>query len=62
MNPQLENISRGLLGMLFLIFVCWLLSNNRRAINWRLVLMGVVAQVMFALGVLKVNVIKILFG
>jgi CNT family concentrative nucleoside transporter len=62
MNAQLENISRGALGMLFLIFVCWLLSNNRRAINWRLVLMGVVAQVMFALGVLKVNVIKILFA
>jgi concentrative nucleoside transporter, CNT family len=62
MNAQLENISRGALGMLFLIFICWLLSNNRRAINWRLVLMGIVAQVMFALGVLKVNVIKELFG
>lgn len=62
MNAQLMNISRGALGMLFLIFICWLLSNNRRAINWRLVLLGIVAQVMFALGVLKVNVIKELFG
>ena len=62
MNAQLENISRGALGMLFLIFICWLLSNNRRAINWRLVLLGIVAQVTFALGVLKVNIIKELFG
>ncbi|HYF31496.1 MAG TPA: nucleoside transporter C-terminal domain-containing protein [Chitinophagaceae bacterium] len=62
MNATLENVSRGALGMLFLIFICWLLSNNRRAINWKLVLAGVVAQVMFALGVLKVNVIKIVFG
>lgn len=62
MNAQLENISRGALGMLFLIFICWLLSNNRRAINWKLVLMGVVAQVTFALGVLKVNIIKELFA
>jgi concentrative nucleoside transporter, CNT family len=62
MNAQLENISRGALGMLFLIFICWLLSNNRRAINWRLVVLGIVAQVAFALGVLKVNFIKELFG
>src|ERR1700749_3592034 len=61
MSTQLENISRGALGMLFLIFICWLLSNNRRAINWKLVLAGVVAQVSFALGVLKVNFITVIF-
>jgi concentrative nucleoside transporter, CNT family len=62
MNETLENISRGLLGMLFLIFICWIFSNNRRAINWKLVLIGIVAQVTFALGVLKVNFIQIVFG
>lgn len=59
--PTIENLLRGVLGMFFLILVCFLLSNNRRAINWKLVLVGIVAQVMFALGVLKVNVIKIVF-
>lgn len=48
----LQNLGRGGLGMLFLIFVCYLLSNNRRAINWQLVILGVLAQVMFAMGVL----------
>lgn len=62
MTPVLENILRGALGMFFLIFVCFLLSNNRRAINWKLVGIGVVAQICFALGVLKVNFIKIIFG
>ncbi|HSB94253.1 MAG TPA: nucleoside transporter C-terminal domain-containing protein [Flavitalea sp.] len=57
-----ENILRGLLGMFFLVLVCFLLSNNRKAINWRLVVIGIIAQVMFALGVLKVNVVKIVFG
>ncbi|MEJ7770105.1 MAG: Na+ dependent nucleoside transporter N-terminal domain-containing protein, partial [Chitinophagaceae bacterium] len=52
MQLQWENLSRGALGMFFLIMVCYLLSNNRRAISWRLVLMGVFAQVMFAMGVL----------
>ena len=59
---MVENILRGILGMFFLILVCFLLSNNRRAINWRLVMIGIVAQVMFALGVLKVNVVKLFFG
>lgn len=57
-----ENLSRGALGMLFLVFTCWLFSNNRRAINWKLVVIGIVAQVCFALGVLKVNFLRIIFG
>ena len=57
-----ENLSRGTLGMLFLVFTCWLFSNNRRAINWKIVGIGIVAQVCFALGVLKVNFLRIIFG
>lgn len=56
MNPVLVNISRGALGMFFLVLVCYLLSNNRRAINWKLVGMGLFAQVMFAMGVLHTTV------
>ncbi len=62
MPTQLENLSRGALGMLFLIFICWLFSNNKRAINWKLVGIGIVAQVCFGLGILKINFIKIIFG
>ncbi|UCJ09960.1 hypothetical protein KTO58_12405 [Chitinophaga pendula] len=53
MSSQLYNLMRGGLGMLFLVAVCYLLSNNRRAIDWKLVLMGIFAQVMFAMGVLN---------
>ena len=62
MTLPLENLSRGALGMCFLVFVCWACSNNRRAINWRLVMIGIVAQVCFALGILKVNFITALFS
>ena len=62
MGPVMENIFRGLLGMFFLLFVCYLLSNNRKAINWKVVGIGIVAQICFALGVLKVNFIQIVFG
>jgi len=47
--------------MAFLIFVCWLFSSNRKAINWRLVIIGVVAMVAFYLGVSKVSFINAIF-
>ena len=61
-STQWESLGRGALGMLFLLMVCFIFSNNRRAINWRLVLIGIVAQVSFALGVLRVNFIQIFFS
>ena len=62
MNSALENLGRGAIGMAFLILVCYLLSNNRRAIDWKLIIIGIVVQVCFALGVLRVNFVKIIFG
>jgi len=53
MGMQWENLSRGLMGMIFLVGLCYLLSNNRKAINWKLVAMGIVAQLCFAIGVLS---------
>ncbi|NND88999.1 MAG: Na+ dependent nucleoside transporter, partial [Flavobacteriaceae bacterium] len=50
-----NSIGRGLIGMLFLITVCFLLSSNRRKINWRLVLSGLALQLIFAVLVLKVD-------
>ena len=50
---KLESLSRGLLGMFFLVGLCYVLSNNRKAINWKLVVMGIVAQIGFAIGVLS---------
>jgi len=62
MHPQWENLGRGFLGMTFLIGLCYLFSNNRKAINWKLVGVGIVAQIAFALGVLthgKYNIFRI---
>lgn len=61
MNPAVENILRGILGMFFLIFVCWLLSTNRKAIDWKLVLIALVAMICFYLGVTKVSFINAFF-
>jgi CNT family concentrative nucleoside transporter len=63
MQSTFENLGRGAIGMVFLLATCYLLSNNRRAINWRLVGLGILAQVAFALGVLsegRYNLFRIL--
>lgn len=58
MTAQVESILRGAFGMFFLIFVCWLLSTNRRAINWKLVMIALIAMIGFYLGVTKVGFIN----
>jgi CNT family concentrative nucleoside transporter len=48
------NILRGLLGILALTGICWLLSRDRKAIDWRLVLIGLGIQLLLAVVILKV--------
>ena len=52
---------RGLLGMLVLVFIAFLLSRNRRAINWMLVAKGLGIQFLFAVLILKVEFVKDIF-
>ncbi|MFM9082233.1 MAG: NupC/NupG family nucleoside CNT transporter, partial [Opitutaceae bacterium] len=44
----LVHTGRGFLGIAALVFVTWLLSANRRAINWRNVATGIGLQFLFA--------------
>lgn len=46
-------ILRGLLGIAFLLAVCFVFSNNRRAIDWKLVIVALLVQVLMALAILK---------
>lgn len=43
---------RGILGLSALIFICFLFSNNRKAIDWKLVGAGVLLQFFFAIGIM----------
>lgn len=46
---------RGLGGLIFIIGVAYLLSGNRKAIDWRLVLIGILIQLTFGLIIGKVH-------
>ena len=58
---SLISLSRGVFGMFFLIFIAYLFSNNRKAIAWKTVGIGLIIQVFIAIGVLKINFVKGLF-
>ena len=56
-----ESFLRGVLGIIFLIFTTYLLSNNKKAINWKTAVFGLILQLVLAIGVLKVSWIKTVF-
>ena len=57
----IHSLFRGLLGMFVLILISYLFSANRKAINWRTVGLGLGAQIILAIGVLKVSFVQSFF-
>ena len=54
----LINFLRGGLGILVLLAICYLLSNNRKAIDWKLVGVGVGLQILLGILLLRVPFIN----
>ncbi|MFN0274209.1 MAG: NupC/NupG family nucleoside CNT transporter [Chitinophagales bacterium] len=54
----MEDILRGLLGVVSLVGICYLLSSNRKAIDWKLVGAGLVIQLVFAILIIYVPIVK----
>ena len=47
--------------MVFLIFVAYIFSSNRKAINWKTTLIGLATQLILAILVLKVEFVQKIF-
>lgn len=52
---------RGLTGIVFILGIAYLLSANRKKIDWRLVITGLVLQMVIAVAVFKVGFIRLTF-
>jgi len=52
------NILQAVLGIFVLLGICFLLSNNKKSINWRLVISGMILQLLFGVLVLKVPFVE----
>ncbi|GAA0763776.1 NupC/NupG family nucleoside CNT transporter [Psychroflexus lacisalsi] len=60
-NFSFNSLWRGVLGMLSLLLIAFVLSKNKKAINWRTVGFGLLAQLILAIGVLKVPFVQSAF-
>ncbi len=58
---SMNSLWRGALGMITLVFIAFLFSSNRKAINWKTVGLGLAFQLIIAVGVLKVGFVKAIF-
>lgn len=56
-----NSLMRGALGMVILLLIAFLLSQNRKAIRWKTVGLGLLAQLLLAIGVLKVAFVQSIF-
>jgi CNT family concentrative nucleoside transporter len=52
---------RGMIGIVFIIGLCFLLSSHKRKVDWRLVGTGLGLQILFAVLVLKVPAVAFVF-
>lgn len=52
---------KGVLGMIVLLFVAYIFSSNRKKINWKTVGVGLSAQLLLAIGVLKIPFVRSIF-
>lgn len=55
------DILRGLFGLSVLVFICYLLSINKKQIKWKLVFTGVILQIIIAFCLIKIPFVKGIF-
>lgn len=59
---EFESVLRGFLGIILLVGLSFLLSNNKSKVNWRLVIGGLGLQFIFAILILKGEDIRSIFA
>lgn len=58
---QINHVLRGILGLFSLLLITYILSSNKKAINWATVLKGLSLQIVLAVLVLKVPLVTRIF-
>jgi len=58
---SITTLWKGVLGMIVLLALAYLFSSNRKNINWKTVGVGLSAQLLLAVGVLKIPFVRSIF-
>ncbi|MEA3463378.1 MAG: Na+ dependent nucleoside transporter N-terminal domain-containing protein, partial [Bacteroidota bacterium] len=60
-NFDLVRLLRGLMGMAVLVAIAYVFSNNRKAVNWKMVGTGLLFQLILAVGILYIPFVQVFF-
>ena len=58
---DLVRLLRGMMGMAVLIGIAYVFSNNRKAVNWKMVGTGLLFQLILAIGILYIPFVQVFF-
>ena len=58
---SITSVIRGLVGMSSIIFIAYLLSNNKKRIDWKTIIIGLSSQLIIAVAVLKIDFVRMVF-
>jgi CNT family concentrative nucleoside transporter len=55
------NYLRAAIGLIFIVAIAYLLSGNRKKVDWRLVGIGILFQILIGLAIAKVGFVRVMF-
>ena len=55
------SVVRGVIGMCSIILIAYLLSNNKKKIDWKTIIIGLSSQLIIAVAVLKIEFVRMVF-
>ena len=58
---SITSVIRGIIGMSSIIFIAYLLSNNKKRIDWKTIIIGLLSQLIIAVAVLKIDFVRMVF-
>jgi len=58
---SIESIIRGIIGMICLVLIAYLFSNNRKKINWKTAFLGLFTQLILAILIIRVEFVQNIF-
>ncbi len=58
---SITSILRGIIGLSTIILIAYLLSNNKKRIDWKTIIIGLTSQLVIAVAVLRVEFVRMIF-
>ena len=58
---SITSIVRGIIGLSSIILIAYLLSNNKKRIDWKTIIIGLSSQLVIAVAVLRIEFVRMVF-